>query len=865
MERVHSYSIFRGGQTAVMQTGILRAMSRKTTWMFRSTLIIAAGSLLTSLALAPGLRAAPPARLVVEMDRPGAAVSPMLYGIFFEEINRAGDGGIYAEMLQNRSFEDAPFPLGWKLVQGEGAEGKMELDRTLPLNGKNPTSLRLEIARPGHRLGVASYGFRGVPQRPRDRPAEWLPRFESASGGLAVERGKKYDLTFYARTAKGFSGPLTATLERPDGRVLASKAVRNLGDRWKKVTLSLTPDRSETEARLVLSAGSPGIVWLDMVSLFPRDTYKGRANGLRADLMRMIERMRPAFVRFPGGCFVEGDEIGNAFRWKETIGDVAERPGHWNLWGYRSTNGLGYHEYLQMCEDLGSEPLFVINCGMSHRAGRINAYAVPMDQMQEYVQDALDAIEYANGPVTSKWGALRAKAGHPKPFNLKYLQIGNENGGPEYNERYALFHDALKQRYPGVQLIACDWGGIPRNRPLDIIDPHLYSDPETMRAQATRYDRYDRQGPKVYFGEYAVTNRSGAGNLQAAVAEAAFMTGLERNGDIVFMSSYAPLLSHASWKAWNPNAIVFDQARIYGTPSYHVQAMFASHRADTLLPVQVEQPQPTLATPRGVIGVGTWRTQAEYRDIRVTKDGKTLFQSDFSQGLPGWKTSRGRWEVADGALRQTGREEDARAIVGDPAWSDYTLSLKARKLGGDEGFLILFQAPGDQTKSWWNLGGWENTLHGLEVPGVPLTQVRGRIETGRWYDIRIELQGQSIKCYLDGELVQQATRTVPPALFATAGRDEETGETVLKVVNASGQPLETTIDLRGARPAPVRGRAIVLTAAGPLDENSFDAPEKIAPREEEVWAAGTAFTRTFPAHSVTVLRLKVGGGERRSR
>jgi len=834
-------------------------MLKLTPWLRPTSVILGAGlaAVLASLA-AVQAQPAPAARLTVNVGQPGAAVSPLLYGIFFEEINRAGDGGIYAELVQNRSFEDADFPLAWTLVQGAGAEGRLALDKSRPLNGKNPTSLRLEIPGGGERVGVASYGFRGVPQLPRDRPAEWKPRFEKATGGIALEGGKRYDLSFYARAAEGFSGPLTVTLEREDGAVLASRSLKGVGADWKQFTATLSPSASETSARLVISADKPGVVWLDMVSLFPRDTFKGRRNGLRADLMEMIERMRPAFVRFPGGCFVEGDRIENAVRWKETIGDLAERPGHWNLWGYRSTDGLGYHEYLQMCEDLQSEPLFVINCGMSHQAGRLNGYAVPMAQMGEYVQDALDAIEYANGPATSKWGALRAKAGHPKPYHLKYLQIGNENGGPAYNERYALFHDAIKKQHPEIQLVACDWGGVPGNRPLDIIDPHLYSDPATMRSHANRFDGYDRRGPKVYFGEYAVTSQAGTGNLQAAVAEAAFMTGLERNGDAVFMSSYAPLLSHINWKAWNPNALVYDQARVYGTPSYQVQALFATNRADRNLPVQVEQPRIPLETPRGMVGVATWRTQAEFKDIRVAKGSQTLFSSDFSKGLAGWKTSLGRWDVVDGALRQTSRDEGARALIGDPSWSDYTLTLKARKLGGDEGFLITFQAPGDDSKTWWNLGGWENTRHGLELPGIPLAQIPGRIETGRWYDIRVELQGQSVKCYLDGKLVQEGTRVTPPALFATAGLDEKTGETVLKVVNASGQTVEAAVDLQGARGTAVRGKALVLTSSGPLDENSFQEPAKIAPREEKVTATGPTFRRSFPAHSVTVLRLKQG-------
>ncbi|HEX8465816.1 MAG TPA: alpha-L-arabinofuranosidase C-terminal domain-containing protein [Abditibacterium sp.] len=819
---------------------------------FQRALFVAAA---LSPFFSPAATAAPVARLSVDVDKPGAPISPMLYGIFFEEINRAGDGGIYAEMVQNRSFEDFDFPLGWTLMQSPGATGRITLDKSTPLNPQSPTSLRLDIGA-GGRVGVASYGFKGVPQLPLNRPQEWLPKFEKGVGGIGVQSGKRYDLSFYARAAQGFSGPLTATLETSTGRVLATQTVRGLTTGWKKLSVSLRASASEPDARLVISAATPGTVWLDVVSLFPRETWKGRSNGLRPDLMEKIVAMKPAFVRFPGGCYVEGDTIENRFRWKETIGDIAARPGHWNLWGYRSNDGLGYHEYLQMCEDLASEPLFVINVGMSHLNGRLNAYAVPMDQMGPYVQDALDAIEYANGPVTSKWGALRAKNGHPKPFNLKLLQIGNENGGPLYNERYALFHDAVKAKYPDVQLVACDWGGVPRNRPLDIIDPHLYSNPKTMMAQATRFDSADRNGPKIYFGEYAVTTQAGTGNLQAALAEAAFMTGMERNGDIVKMSSYAPLLSDIRWKAWNPNAIVFDQARVYGTPSYYVQALFGANRGDINLPLQVQQPQVEIEPIKGLAGVGTWNTQAEFRNIKITKNGQETFSGANVANLGGWKPSNGDWTLENGVLKQSGSQTNTRTLFGDLGTGDYTLSLQARKLGGAEGFLISFGLPDSTTVSWWNIGGWGNTMHGLEAPGIELKQVPGRIETGRWYDIRIELKGTTVNCYLDNQLVQSATRVNTQALYAVAGRDNKSGETILKVVNAAETPIEAAIDLRGARGVAAGGRALVLAGNSPDAENSFAAPAQVAPREEKLGAAPATFSRVFPARSVTILRLK---------
>ncbi len=284
-------------------------------------------------------------------------------------------------------------------------------------------------------------------------------------------------------------------------------------------------------------------------------------------------------------------------------------------------------------------------------------------------------------------GALRAKAGHPAPFNLKMMEIGNENGGPLYRERYALFYDAIKKQYPQMRLVVNNWNGMPRNRPVEILDEHYYNTPDFFFDRTGQYDNYDRTKHQVYVGEYAVTQGAGTGNLIAAVGEAAFMTGMERNGDVVAMASYAPLFVQPAWKTWNPNAIVFDSARTYGTPSYYVQAMFAANRAARAVPVDVEVKEP----PRsGMIGVGTWRTQAEFKDVKVSRSGSTLFASDFSRGMEGWNVAGGQWVVRDGALCQVGSGEGVRALAGNADWNDCTLTLKARKTGGAEGFLILF-------------------------------------------------------------------------------------------------------------------------------------------------------------------------------
>jgi alpha-L-arabinofuranosidase len=789
--------------------------------------------LLGALLLAAwGVAWAGEATLTVQVDQPGVKVSPLLYGIFFEEINRAGDGGIYAELVQNRSFEDAATPVAWTLVKGADAEGSLALDKTQPLNAHNPTSLKLDIVK--GRVGIANNGFA-----------------KETQDGIAVQAGKAYDLTLYARGG----GELTASLEKQDGTVLAVQKIAGLSADWQKFQCLLTANATVPNARLVIAAEQPGTVWLDMVSLMPRDGYKG--HPFRADLAQKLADMRPAFVRFPGGCYVEGNKLAEAFRWKQTIGDIAARPGHWNLWGYMSNDGLGYHEYLQLCEDIGAAPLYVINCGMSHEEQNKKKAPPEGAELQEYVQDALDAIEYANGPVDSKWGALRVAAGHPAPFNLHMMEIGNENGGPVYNQHFALFHDAIKAKYPDFQLVSDVWGGLPGERKIDIADEHYYNSPEFFLRNADKYDKYDRAGHKVYVGEYAVTKNCGRGNLAGAIGEAAFMTGMERNSDVVVMASYAPLFEYVGWKHWNPNAILFDGARSYGTPSWQVQTLFGRNRADIVLPLTLTAPATESTETRGgKIGLGTWNTQAEFKDIKVTQGNKVLFVSDFAKNTKGWKFTGGDWQTADGALRQSAKGTDLRAYAGQKEWKDYTLTLKARKLGGAEGFLIIFAAPNEKDKAWWNLGGWGNQGHAVEMRGVEHDRVPGQIETGRWYDIKIELQGSRIRCWLDGQLVHDIKNGSLKSMYAVAGLKQNTHEIILKVVNAAGEAMDTALDLKGAPKLAPTGTAVVLTSADPNDENSFDEPTKVAPQEETVPVPGASFRHTFPAHSVTVLRLK---------
>jgi alpha-L-arabinofuranosidase len=777
------------------------------------------------------------AALTVQVDKPGIKVSPTLYGIFFEEINHAGDGGLYAELVQNRSFENSDTPDHWILVtDGGAAKGEIAIDKENPMSPENPRSLRLKMESDGDsKVGIANDGY-------------W---------GISIVKDADYDLSLALRAGGGFTGPMGAALVSKDLKTIyAAARIDDVDSQWKTYKLTLTPNATDPKARLAVGSWQSGTVWIDMVSLFPHNTFKGRPNGLRLDLATMLENLRPSFVRFPGGCWVEGETLDTAMRWKRTIGDLSERRNQWNLWQYYSTNGLGFHEYLQLCEDLGAEPLFVINCGMSHRG------VVPMDQMGEYVQDALDAIEYAAGPADSKWGALRAKAGHPAPFSLKYMEIGNENGGRPYNERYALFYDAIKAKYPKINLIADDWGGRPASRPIEIIDEHYYNNAEFFISNANKYDTYDRNGAKVYVGEYAVTQNTGRGNLRGAVGEAAFMTGMERNSDVVLLASYAPLFVNVNDRRWNPDLIQFDSSRACGIPSYYVQQMFSQNRGDVILPLKLEFSSQIAEAKHGAIGLGTWITQAEYKDVKVTKGDQTLFASNFSKDTQGWKTVNGTWKVQDGALQQTSNESDCFATAGDPSWTDYTLTLKARKLGGNEGFLIIFNAQPDNQLMWWNIGGWGNTRHALErrTGGGNVTfgnDAQGRIETGRWYDIRVEVGGQSVRCYLDGKLIHDVKYPVPQPLCAVAGLSKTADEVILKVVNTSFAPQETDIHLAGADKVQPSGTEIVLTSDKPTDENTLDNPTRVVPVTKPLSGAGKDFKHVFPPNSVTVLRLKI--------
>jgi alpha-L-arabinofuranosidase len=776
------------------------------------------------------------AQITIAANQPGHRISPTLWGVFFEDINMSADGGIYPELVRNRSFEDGEKPGFWQFTNSPGAQGECAIDSTRPLNSVNRRSLRVKME------GAFTLSNGGY----------W---------GMNIVKDHCYTLKL-AAGAENFSGPLTVRLVTTNGHQLATGEIKSISGDWEHQTIELVPVDSDPKATLEISASGTGTLFLDMVSLLPKQTWKN--HGLRPDLAEALHALRPAFMRFPGGCWVEGETIDRMYNWKKTIGDIEARTPLWNIWGYNATHGLGFHEYLQLAEDLGAEPLFCINVGMSHRE------TVPLDQMGQWVQDALDAIEYANGSTNTSWGARRAAAGHSEPFHLKYLEIGNENGGPPYAERWPLFVNAIRAKYPDIKCVADQWlGGYPNTPKPDIVDEHFYDTPEWFMRNATHFDRYDRKGPKIFVGEYAVTRNCGLGNVRGALGEAAFMTGLERNSDHVIMASYAPLLVNLNHRAWNPDLINFDSSRWYGLPSYYVQKMFADNRGDVSVPTTVASPKTERETPRGMIGVGTWKTAAEFKNIKVTApDGKVLFDDDFSDGPDRWKLlGGGDWKVVDGALRQTAEKEFIRALAGDRNWTNYTLTLQARKISGAEGFLILFHVRGDEDRIWWNIGGWGNTADAIEAGGS-LGSKPGSVTTGRWYDLKVVVAGNHVQCYRDGKLEHDVDYDLVgdlTSLYAVTARDARTGDLILKVVNVNPKPLETEIKIEGATNLTGKGTAVVLTSDDSTDENSLDNPTKVSPTTASVTFSGTTWTRSFPGNSFTVLRLKTKSSQTTAR
>ena len=779
--------------------------------------------------------------LTINAGSKGPRIGEKMHGIFLEEINHGVDGGLYAELLRNRAFEGNNPPEGgrgkftadpsglpdWVLVQGGAAQGSMHADTNRPLSEATPHSLRLEVSSvKAGRIGVANGGF-------------W---------GISVVKGEKYNFSVFARCDEDFKGPLKVTLESADGGLRCEAVtIRGIAPDWKEFKATLKGTQTDPKARLVITAGSPGKVWFDLVSLMPAKAWHGLP--LRADIAQMIADLQPRFVRFPGGCVVEGYTPKDAYNWKETVGPLTQRKETFNAWDYRRTHGLGLYEYLRYIEEMKAQPMFVLFAGDScFYRGVVH---VPENEMQWVVDNYTDFLEYATGSPTSQWGSVRAKAGHPRPFGDPMIGIGNENWLDEYVRNYKVIQKTLKDRYPRIEVIAAiEKPGME----MDFLDQHHYWSARWF-LNTQMYDKYDRKGPKVYCGEVASPNEltDGGYNIFAALVESVFMLHMEKNADVVRMMSYAPLIANVNGRTGWHGCINFDTSRIFGTPSYYAQKLFSrncpSYTVASQLNYQVVNPEKV----KGRIGFSFSKATGAVKEVRVEKDGQTLYASDFSHGGEGWDTAPG-WKVQDGALVFTG---DAAAMHGDPAWTDYSVSAKVRLdnvSDPKEGAFVTHIASTKEMDIGFRIlgGGTNSVVYGCDgtYGEKPVA-----IELGRWHDIKVAVHGMQLQAWVDNRLVQDVNLRVLHKLATGAGIDEATGEMVIKLVNTHPEPITTTVNLEGLPRLSRKVSASVLKGDTLQARNSLDEPQKVVPVDSTFPINGPKFDYAAPACSLTVLRI----------
>jgi alpha-L-arabinofuranosidase len=563
------------------------------TWMINELipqLIMRIKFFLLAVVVSSGLTASAqaPQKLSIQVNKPGAPVSPSMWGVFFEDINFAADGGLYAELVKNRSFEFNDPMMGWDEVKKDSGKGTILVINRKAENENNPRYAHITVNARAGAYGLSNEGFRGI----------------------GIEKGKAYNFSMWANAPQGTALQGRLLLLDEKGQQIGEASLGGFRDGWQQYKASLTATATASKAQLQVLFSGKGEINVDMISLFPAATWKQRPNGLRADLVQMLADLKPGFVRFPGGCIVEGRDLANRYQWKKTVGKPEERKLIINRWNtefahrsapdYFQSFGLGFFEYFQLAEDIGAAPLPILNCGMACQFN--TREVVAMNELDPYVQDALDLIEFANGDTTTRWGALRAAMGHPAPFKLTMIGVGNEQWDEQYVERYKVFEQALKAKHPEIRLISSAgpfskgplfdylWKELKTSK-ADFIDEHYYMPPEWFLANASRYDSYDRSsGPRIFAGEYAAHTKEGKeaesrNTWGSALAEAAFMTGLERNADIVQMASYAPLFAHVEAWQWRPDLIWFDNLRTVGTPNYYVQKLFSTNKGTRVVPV----------------------------------------------------------------------------------------------------------------------------------------------------------------------------------------------------------------------------------------------------------------------------------------
>ena len=776
-----------------------------------------------------------------------------LYGIFFEDLNHAADGGLYAEMVQNRSFEfcavDNPsyHPLmAWEKIEKKYSRMQWWIQDSHPYSRRNPHYLVCEIFETGMGAGVRNTGF---------------------TPGMYLQKGEKYRFSCLAATDGRGELPLRIVLENDEGRNLGqADIVVSNGTVWNHYEAEITAQEITTAGNLSIYIEAVGRLYLDMVSLFPQKTFMQQRNGLRADIATLLADLKPRFMRFPGGCLVHDGSINaedrdSLYRWKNTIGVLEERPARRNNWGYNQTLGLGYYEYFCFCEEIGAKPLPVLPAGYDPHHQR----KVPFDQLDEWIQEALDLISFANDDASAQWGRIRCEFRHPEPFGLEYIGIGNEEVGEGFFERYPYFHKAIKEKYPDIQIIASSgpfaaggeyekgWNCARRNH-ADLVDEHYYMAPEWFLANHHRYDSFDENGPKVFLGEYA----SWGNTWYNALTEASYMTGMERNSEKVGLACYAPLLCNVNYINWKPDMIWFDNHQAYGTANYYVQKLFMNHQGDDRIELEMTGIDDSVTIqddPKGGFGLRTEPdTVVRYSQIMI---------EDIQNGTI-WKDSE-VYFVGDNVEQYISADPDARVVTEDillhTVESDhYIITVKGEMLYGRRGFMLQYGNRDEKNRYQWEIGGWQNMDSALtqDIAGRNscLTQSSFTVAADREYELKLEIEGRHLKAYIDGELIHEiyhAPVKIEP-LYTAASVDCQTGDIIVKLVNVQKRPIDTVLHMEGIEQA--KGTAYIMSGFALEDENSFAEPLKVSPREEEIQLTQGCCSCHIDGESVQVLRFQ---------
>ncbi len=767
-------------------------------------------------------------------------VTPLgdLYGIFFEDLNHAADGGLYAELIQNRSFEFDPIDnkayhglTAWEKLEKNGAKVTLEVEDKAPINRRNPHYLTVTADAIGDGAGFMNLGF---------------------NTGIPVEKAKTYQFSCYIKTETAVEKPVIIKLTGAEGQILAEGSLQPENNGWKKYAFTLTAAATDYSGRLVIEVQETGKYYFDMISLFPTDVYKGRKNGLRADIAELLADCKPKFMRFPGGCLVhdgslDSEDRDSLYRWKNTLGPVEERPSRRNNWGYNQTLGLGYFEYFQFCEDIGAKPLPVLPGAYDPHHQRM----VPIEELGPWIQEALDLIEFANGDKNTEWGKIRAELGHEEPFHLEYLGIGNEEIGEPFFERYTYFHKAIKEKYPDIKLINSSgpfaagkeyekgWTSA-RENGSDLVDEHYYQSPEWFLANYHRYDTFKAEDPKVFLGEYA----SWGNTYYNALVEAAFMTGLEKNAHAVGLACYAPLLCNTDYVNWSPDMIWFNNHEVFGTANYYVQKLFMTNQGEYLLKTTGEN----FAEPETAEG-------------NKPLSGKLIISAAvntevFCREIIFEDITTGEIKKAQEATLKEGEQLE----LFDTKSSHYRLKFIGEKKSGTRGFEISFGCENRENRAIWELGGWQNqdclVSSVVKGRGSCLTQSFFVVENNREYQLELEVEGRKIRTYIDGVLMNETEDKLPNLkdLYYTASI-ENNGDYIVKMVNVKENPITFTLTLEGQENTNFKGSRYMMSGYGLDDMNSFEEPKKISPvQEAAVLSKGTGEI-TLPGHSIVVLRL----------